>query len=293
VISPAFAHIGNERDGRRRRHRSLARRTADAIAGAVRELMQNEELATGPGLMQGVDPRVKLSTVLLLAVTASMVRSAWVLAAVFVATMAVAWASRVSVGSFVRRVWASAGLFAVLLAAPAATSWFTPGRALFTLGPLVITAPGLTIAARLVTRVVAGAGIGMLVVWTTRWTDILRAMTSWHVPDVVVAIFAMAQQQIVSLMRTVENTHLARESRMLSEGTAAENRGWVVERMAFTARKSLKTADDVYDAMLARGYTGSWPSIARLRTRGRDWLWLAACAALSVSVIGADRLVSR
>jgi len=243
--------------------------------------------------MQGLDPRVKLATVLLLAVTASFVRSAWVLAALFAATMVVAWASRVGVGAFVRRVWASAGLFAVLLAAPATTSWFTPGPALLTLGPLVITAPGLTVAVRLVTRVAAGAGIGMLVVWTTRWKDILRALTAWHVPDVVVAIFAMAQQQIVSLMRTVENTHLARESRMLSEGTATENRGWVVERMAFTARKSLKTADDVYDAMLARGYTGAWPSIARLRTRGRDWLWVAACVSLSAAVVGADRLVSR
>ena len=287
---PVFAHIGDEH-GRRRR--SVARRTADAVGGAVRELLQNEDLATGPGLMQSLDPRVRLTTVLALAVTASLVRSVWVLAAVFVATMVVAAASRVDVGAFVRRVWASAGLFAVLLAAPAATSWFTPGRALVTLGPLAITAPGLAIAVRLVARVAAGAGVGLLVVWTTRWTDIMRALTSWHVPDVVVAIFAMTQQQIVTLMRTVEGTHLARESRMLSEGSTAETRGWVVERMAFTARKSLKTADDVYDAMLARGYSGAWPSIARLRTRGRDWLWLCGCAAFSAAVIAADKLVAR
>jgi cobalt/nickel transport system permease protein len=290
-VIPAFAHIG---DGHgRRQRRSVARRTADAVGGAVRELLQNEDLAAGPGLMQSLDPRVRLATVLALAVTASLVRSVWVLGAVFVATMAVAWASRVDVGAFVRRVWASAGLFAVLLAAPAATSWFTPGRALVTLGPLAITAPGLAIAVRLVARVAAGAGVGLLVVWTTRWTDIMRALTSWHVPDVVVAIFAMTQQQIVSLMRTVESTHLARESRMLSEGSTAETRGWVVERMAFTARKSLKTADDVYDAMLARGYSGAWPSIARLRTRSRDWLWLCGCALFSAAVVGADKLVAR
>ena len=71
-----------------------------------------------------------------------------------------------------------------------------------------------------------------------------------RVPDIVVATLAMTQQQIVSLLRTVENIHLARESRMLSAGTAADNRGWVTERMAFVAKKSIKTADDVYDAML-------------------------------------------
>ena len=35
-----------------------------------------------------------------------------------------------------------------------------------------------------------------------------------------------------------------------------ENRSWVTERMAFVVRKSMKTADDVYDAMLSRGFTG-------------------------------------
>ena len=44
---------------------------------------------------------------------------------------------------------------------------------------------------------------------------------------------------------------LARESRMLSTGTAAENREWVIDRKAFVANRSFKTADDVYDAMLA------------------------------------------
>ena len=75
-------------------------------------------------------------------------------------------------------------------------------------------------------------------------------------PDVIVATLAMAQKQIVTLLRTVEQIHLARESRTLSAGTARENRAWVIGRMAFVLRKSLKTADDVYDAMLARGFDG-------------------------------------
>ena len=293
MIAPALAHTGEPPGGPRRSRRSLARRTADTVGGAVRYMLQNEELATGPGLMQRLDPRVKLGTILLLSVTASFVRSIEVLVALVIVTALVAAASNVGVGTFTRRVWASAGLFALLLAAPATTSWITPGRAMVTLGPLVLTAPGVLVAARLVMRVAAGAGIGLLVVWTTRWTDLLRALTSMHVPDVVVATFAMTQQQIVSLMRTVEHMHLARESRTLGEGTASENREWVIGRMAFVARKSLKTADDVYDAMLSRGYSGDWPSISRLRVKARDWAWLAGCAAVSVAALGVDRLVAR
>jgi cobalt/nickel transport system permease protein len=275
----------------RRRTRSLARRTADAIGHAIAEVLGNDEVAGAPGFLQGIDPRVKLVGVLLLAVATSLVHSVPMLLALVAVAMVAAAASHISVASFAAKVWASAGFFGLLLAAPSATAWITPGPVLLALGPLAITAPGVVVAARLVTRVAAGAGFGLLLVWTTRWTDLLRALGALGVPDLVVATLAMTQKQIMSLLRTVENAHLARESRMLSKGTARENRGWVVERMAFVARRSMKTADDVYDAMLARGFSGAMPSLVELRATARDWLLLAAGVATCAFVIGLDRMV--
>lgn len=288
---PALTHIGASGPRRPWGRRSLARRTADAVGSAVTEVLDNEEVAARPGLMQRLDPRFKLVSVVLLAVVTSFVHSVPMLLAIIATTMAVASASRVSLSSFASKVWTSAGLFGILLSAPAITSWVTPGRALLTLGPLAITAPGLVVGTRLVMRVAAGAGFGLLVIWTTRWVDILRALTALHTPDVVVATLAMTQKQIMSLLRTVENMHLARESRMLTTGTAKENRGWVVERMAFVARRSLKTADDVYDAMLARGFSGAMPSLVDLRATARDWTWLAASAVVCGLILLADRTV--
>lgn len=286
---PALAHIPDSTP-RRRASRSLARRTADAIGAAVAEVLVNSEVAARPGLLQRIDPRVKLISIVGFAVTASFVHSVSALSAMIVLTLVLAAASRVSPVSFVRKVMASAGLFAVLLAAPAATAWITPGHAAMTLGPLTVTSEGLYIAVRLIARVVAGAGFGLLVVWTTRWTDLLRALTAMKMPDLVVATLAMAQQQIMSLLRTVENMHLARESRMLSRGTARENRGWVTERMAFVAKKSFKTADDVYDAMLARGFAGAMPSLVRLKTAPRDWFWLSGCTLTVALLLVADKM---
>lgn len=288
---PALAHIGGGSKGRRPRRRSLARRTALAVQHAVTEVLDNDEIAARPGLMQRLDPRVKLLTILLFAVTASFVHSLWVLLGLVALTAAIAAASKLSVLSFSRKVWASAGFFALLISLPAATAWITPGEVLVSLGPLSITVPGTYIAARLITRVAAGAGIGLLVVWTTRWTDLLHALTALRVPDLIVATLAMTQKQIVSLLRTVENTHLARESRMLTAGSAKDNRSWVTERMAFVARKSMKTADDVYDAMLARGFSGAMPSLVRLRTSARDWAWLAASLLVCAVLLGADKVV--
>ena len=61
--------------------------------------------------------------------------------------------------------------------------------------------------------------------------------------------------------------------------------------MAFVVRKSMKTADDVYDAMLSRGFTGAMPSLVTLRMEPRDWVWAATSAALCAALVAADRMV--
>ena len=271
--------------------RSLARKTADSLARAVTDVLENEEIAARPGLLQRLDPRIKLLTLVLFAVTASLVHAVWLLIALIGLTMVLAAASLVDLGSFARKVWLSAGLFAFLVALPSALEFFTPGETAVTIGPLTLTVPGLMGVATLVTRVVAAAGFALLVIWTMRWPDLLRALSAMRMPDVVVATLAMTQKQILTLLRTVEQIHLARESRTLTLGTTRENRDWVTERMAFVVRKSMKTADDVYDAMLSRGFTGAMPSLVRLRMMPRDWVWAAASVALCVAVVALDRVI--
>ena len=274
------------------RGRSLARKTADAVARSVTDVLQNEELAARRGLLQRLDPRVKLATLVLFAVVASLVHSVWTLLALVAVTVVLAAASRAPVLSFIRKVWLSAALLAFLIAIPSALSWFTPGTVVFHIGPFAFTEPGLLGVATLVTRVAAAAGFALLIIWTMRWADLLRALTALRFPSVVVATLAMTQRQILTLLRTVEQIHLARESRTLALGTARQNRDWVTERMAFVVRKSMKTADDVYDAMLARGYTGATPSLRRLRVGPADWAWVAASVALCALALAAGRMTA-
>jgi cobalt/nickel transport system permease protein len=271
------------------RGRSLARKTADAVARSVTDVLENEALAARPGLLQRLDPRVKLVTLMLFALITTLVHSIWALLALVALTLVLAAVSRVPVLSFVRKVWLSAGLLAFLVALPSALSWFTPGEVVVQVGPLAFTEPGLLGLTTLVLRVVAAAGFALLIMWTMRWSDLLRALTALRLPDVVVATLAMTHRQILTLLRTVEQTHLARESRTLTRGSARENREWVTERMAFVVRKSLKTADDIYDAMLARGYTGAMPSLRRLHVGPADWVWLAASVAICAVVLAAGR----
>ena len=119
----------------RARGRSLARKTADSVARSVADVLENEEIAARRGLLQRLDPRVKLATLVLFAVVASLVHSIWTLLGLVVVTVLLAAASRVPLLSFIRKVWLSAALLAFLVAVPSALSWFTPGTVAFQMGP--------------------------------------------------------------------------------------------------------------------------------------------------------------
>ena len=75
------------------------------IRDALEQSLFTERIARQPGLLQGLDPRVKLVTTLALLVAISLSRSLAVIAALYLATVAPAGASRVPLGFFVKRVW--------------------------------------------------------------------------------------------------------------------------------------------------------------------------------------------
>ena len=50
--------------------------------------------------------------------------------------------------------------------------------------------------------------------------------------------------------------------------------------------KSLVLAQDIHTAMIARGYRGQVRLLHDFRTRGRDWLFLAATLLVPASIYG-------
>ncbi len=252
-------------------------------------MLAGEETASKKGLLQGIDPRAKLAAIAILAVTSSFVHSPIALGALYALGVALAAASRVRLGSLARKVWLSAGLFSAIIALPAATSFVTPGPALVVVGPVAFTKPGALGAITLVMRVIASANFALLIALTTRWTDILRGLSALKVPDVFTMILGMAHRYSVSLLRIVQQIHLAKESRTIAEFSASEERRWVAGQMAFAIKKSVKMSGDVYDAMLSRGYSGEVRSLNSLRAGARDYAFLATIAAFCLAIIAWSR----
>lgn len=259
-----------------RRPRGLAERTVDGLLHAMERAVAAEAGAAAPGWLQRLDPRVKLAGVMALVAAVALSHRADVIAALLGAGVALAFASRVPLSALMSGVSFAAVGFAFALAVPAI--FLTPGRPVATM-PLAgwpITAQGLTSAGYLVLRVAAASTFGFLLVFTTRWPHILKALRAFRVPAVFVAVLSMTYRYILLLLESAHDMFVARRSRSVGRAGAGERRRAVAGSAGVLLGKSLHLSNEVFLAMQARGFRGEVRVVDEFAMRRRDWLALGA-----------------
>ena len=128
----------------------------------------------------------------------------------------------------------------------------------------------------------------MLVV-TTRWADLLKAMRVLRIPTVFIVVLGMTYRYIFLFLQKVESLFLARASRTVGRSNDGEQRRWVGNTMGALLSKSFQTSSDVYQAMVARGFTGEMHTLSTLQMRDEDWLM----ASLGVVILAGALLVEQ
>jgi cobalt/nickel transport system permease protein len=250
------------------------------ITHALESAISAEDLCHVPGLLQGLDARVKVATILLFIVVAGLVHSLWILAGMFALVVALGLLSRIPPGVLLKRILVFIPLFTAVIAIPAL--FITPGEPLVTAGSrVIVTEQGARTAALLVLRVTDSLSFGMLLVLTTRWTDVLAALRWFHVPSIFVTVLGMTYRYIFLLLHSINSMFLARRSRSLGTFPAGENRRWLAQALGTTMAKSHQLSEEVYLAMLSRGYRDDGLALSDLEVRRRDLLWAVLAAALA------------
>lgn len=267
--------------------------TLGGITGSIEHAIFTEEHARADGWLQRRDPRAKLGMFLAVVLAASLTASVAVLAALYVVTLAAARASRVPFGFFVRRVWLGIPLFAGIVVIPAL--FLVPGPRLFELplGPLTIapSAPGAAGAVLFVLRVGVCVSLAVLLVMTTPWADILKSLRALGVPQVFVLVLSMTYRYIFLFLHTANGMLLARKSRVVARTSGGEQRRWISGTMGNLVGRAFAMSNDVYAAMVARGFSGEMRALTLFHMRGLDWVALAAAAGLAgVAVLVGPRL---
>lgn len=279
-------------------------KTFKGIFSFFREAILSEEYAREKGLLQSIDPRVKIATMALFLVVVTLVQQIPLLIGLYLLTLVLVSFSKIKIRLIIARVWFFIPLFTGVIALPAIFNVFVPGEALFilkkfqgpiSLGPIhfpkeiAITRQGITTATIFVMRVATSVSIVVLLTLTTRWLSLLKALRIFKVPQAFLFIMGMTYRYIHLLLRYVEDTHLARKSRTIKKSGARAGQRFVASRVGGVLKRSLDMAEKVYMAMLSRGFTGSVKTIEEFQMKKTDYVWIALSMVFLGSVVFLDR----
>jgi len=264
-------------------------RNIAGLSQALESAIAADDLSRKQGLLQSLDPRAKVAGFLLMVVTAGLLHDLALLGALFVIVLLLVFLSRISVSFFLKRVLLFIPLFTAVIAVPALFT--TPGTPLWHIGAHVsVTEQGLLASAFLFARVTVSLSLGILLILTTRWTDLLSALRWFRLPALVVSIVAMTYRYIFLFLHTANNMFMARRSRTVAHFSGAANRRWLGQIMAATLARTQHLSEEVYLAMLSRGYNGEVITLDNLNARGRDCVWLASAILVTTILLWVNYL---
>ncbi|MCC7265510.1 MAG: hypothetical protein IT369_23640 [Candidatus Latescibacteria bacterium] len=244
------------------------------------------EMARRDGLLQRLDARVKVLFLVFFVVLVSLKKTLAPELGVSGLVLILAVLSRLNLVAFYQRVLALAFFFGFLLSLPACLNLFIPGTVVvpllhlakgyarwgYYLPPVLgVTREGLHTVALLTARVTASIGLSLLVIHTTPLAEFLKALKALRVPAPFLMVMALSLKFIFVFVRTLEEMYLAQKSRTVAV-SAAQGRVWVAGRMAFLFRKTQYRYEEVFKAMVARGFAGEITSYAPRQLRPMDWL---------------------
>ena len=112
----------------------------------------------------------------------------------------------------------------------------------------------------------------------------------FHGASVFLLILGMTYRYIFLLLHTANSMFLARQSRTLGTFSGKENRRWLGQALGTTIAKSHQMSEDVYLAMLSRGYRDEGLALSSLAFRRRDFLWVLFALAVASALLWSNRV---
>ena len=228
------------------------------------------ETASMDGFFQKIDARIKVLFLLFFVVIVSLEKE--IIPEVYLGSFffALVLISRLNMFDFYKKVFLLGFLFGFLIAIPSAFNVIVKGEIIFPVLHLAkdyhfwvyhipaeigITREGLHVVAMLTLRVINSLSVAFLVLNTTTFPDIIKALKVMKVPDSFLMIITLAYKYIFIFAKTVEDMHRAKKSRLASQVSNTDARKWAAGRMGFIFNKTRMRCEEIFKAMLSRGFS--------------------------------------
>ncbi|HOD15139.1 MAG TPA: cobalt ECF transporter T component CbiQ [Spirochaetota bacterium] len=260
-------------------------KSINQIADIIKTSYVYWETAGKSGLFQRLDPRVKIVFMLFFIILVSMLRSIRVELALSFFLMILISLSRLDMLHLYRRIIGFAFFFGLLIALPSAFNVITRGEIVIPVATLsrsyhwwIYTIPakigmtreGLFGVAMLTLRVMNSVSITLLVIYTTPFFEIIRALKVFRVPDTFLMIIILTYKYIFIFSKTVEDMYRAMKARLAGPVDGATIRGILAGRIFFLFKKSQMQYEETYRAMLCRGFSGDVMLVSFRKLTVRD-----------------------
>lgn len=282
----------------KRKKGSFLTKTIQGGSGLLQQVLFGEDVAGAGGLLQRIDPRVKIVSLLVLLVVAGLSHSMITLAVMYAMTLVLAGTSALPISFFIKRVWLFVPIFTGIAVLPATLSIITPGDVVLTLWhwngtPQGFTAQGLEAAARVVCRVAVSISLVVLLTLTTPWVRLLAALRSLGVPKIFILIVGMAYRYIFLLLGSVTDMYQARQAR--TPGTPKHDRtarAFVGASVGALLGKASQLSEEVHHAMVARGFRGDAKTLDTGTFRLVDAVYSTVVVAALVALLWGDQVLA-
>ncbi len=278
--------------------KSFIGKTIEGIFDFLQEAFVAETYTKRDGLLQSLDPRTKLVSILAVIFATSLIGDLDVLIFVYMLTLLFAYLSKIEVWFFIKRVWLFIPIFAGIIVLPMIFNIFLPGECLFHvayLGPgahfgpfplpanICITRQGVNMAIIFTMRVATCVSAIVLLFITTPQQVLFKSLRTVGVPKLYVLTLEMAYRYIFLLMDLVREMYVAKKARTIRSRSMFEEQKWVGGRMGYTLIRSLDMSEKVHMAMMSRGYNGDVKVMQQFKMQHRDYV--AAATAITLSLV--------
>ncbi|WP_298845945.1 cobalt ECF transporter T component CbiQ [Clostridium sp.] len=287
----------------KRKKGSFLEKTINSIAKILKEVIFFEDIALKKGFLQKLDPRIKVISLFILILTSTLIHNVLILTILYLISCILAKISYIPLKSYFKRIWLITPLFTGIAVLPSIFNFVRPGTTLISLidfghklhlGPLIfpsvltITSQGLSGAILLIVRVGVTVSLAFLFTTTTRWASLLKALRVLLLPKIFITTLEMCYRYIFILLNITTDMFVAKKSRTFSKTSSKDGRHFVSNAIGSLFGKSYALSEEVYGAMLSRGYKGEPVIMNRFRFTLLDFQWLLCVIICVLAAFGGE-----
>ncbi len=270
--------------------------SASFIAASFTQL----NVSSKSGLLQLIDPRIKLFSFMCFVVIVSLAHSISIQLLISAIVFLLYALSKIKLVSAYKKILLIGFLFGFLIFVPASLNIFTKGKPIVTLlkfpgghiwwiysvpKEITITHEGIQTVLHLTLKVCNSVSIVMLLIYTTTFERVIKSLSFFKIPGIFLLTLTLAYKYIFVLSHTVGETYCALKMRWWNRGTINDAGKIVAGRIGYLFRKSWERYELLFQSMVARGFSGSVNFYYFDKLKPADYFFMGVAIALIFSII--------